>query len=216
MTCGQSTVAAMASNDAHYFAASPDVASDPREVELPLADLTLRFHTDTGVFARDGVDPGTRILLAEGGNAAGSGVLVDLGCGYGPIAVALGRRSPGAVVWAVDPNERARELCRRNAERNGAANVLVMAPDAVPAGPIDELWSNPPIRIGKSAMRSLVTEWLDRLSPTGRAVMVVQKHLGADSFATWLNASGYPTTRICARQAYRILEVRPREAASID
>jgi len=206
----------MAADDAHYFAASPDVTSDPREVELPLADLTLRFHTDTGVFARDAVDAGTRILLSEGGTAASSGILVDLGCGYGPIAVALGRRSPGAEVWAIDPNERARALCRRNADRNDAANVVVMEPDAVPAGPIDELWSNPPVRIGKPAMRRLVMEWLERLSPTGRAVLVIQKHLGADSFAAWLNESGYPTTRLCARQAYRILEVRPREATAID
>jgi 16S rRNA (guanine1207-N2)-methyltransferase len=195
----------------HYFSARPATGSAPAQVELPLPEgRLLRLAVDRGVFSGDRVDPGTRILLAEGPPVA-HGVLVDVGCGYGPIAVALALRAgPGSVVWAVDVNERARALCAANAEANGVADrVRVVAPDDVPTDlVVDQIWSNPPIRIGKAALHDLLTTWLGRLRPgTGTAALVVQKHLGSDSLARWLKQRGWPTERLASRGGYRVLHV---------
>ena len=199
----------------HYFSPAPGTPSAPQQIELVLPEgRLLTLTTDRGTFSPDQVDDGTRALLAEGPTVPTAGVLADVGCGYGPIAIALALRGgPTVTVWAVDVNERARDLCRANAEANGVgAQVKVVAPDEVPADlVVDQLWSNPPIRIGKPALHDLLTVWLDRLTPaTGRAALVVQKHLGADSLARWLADEGWPTERTASRAGYRILAVGPR------
>jgi 16S rRNA (guanine1207-N2)-methyltransferase len=115
---------------------------------------------------------------------------------------------PAATVWAVDTNARARELCASNAAALGLANVRTVAPEAVPAGlAVDLLWSNPPIRIGKAALHRLLAVWLARLSPGGEAILVVQKHLGADSLQRWLEEQGWATERLGSRSGYRLIEV---------
>ncbi len=193
-----------------YWSDEPATPSARSEVRLDLPDLSLRLVTDRGVFSANAVDPGTKILLRDGPAPASEGTIVDLGCGYGPIAIALATRSPGASVLAVDTNARARDLCRLNAGAAGLANVTVVAPDEVADDTmVAEVWSNPPIRIGKAALHALLGTWLGRLSPTGRAVLVVQRHLGADSLATWLGGEGWAVTRLASRQGYRLLEVTP-------
>lgn len=192
----------------HYFDATPGTASKPATVRLVLPDRTLTLGTDRGVFSADRVDPGTKYLLMDAPPPPGHGTFLDLGCGYGPIACTLAARSPGASVWAVDVNERARDLCRANATALGLPNVRVAAPDEVPADlQVDLLWSNPPIRIGKAALHDLLRRWLACLSPTGIAVLVVQKHLGADSLQRWLRAEGWRADRLGSRTGYRLLEV---------
>jgi 16S rRNA (guanine1207-N2)-methyltransferase len=179
-------------------------------VRLALPDLTLDLETDRGVFSRGDIDAGTKLLLLEAPAPATSGDHLDLGCGYGPIALTLARRAPDATVWAVDVNRRALALTEANAVANGLPNVRVAAPDDVPADVrFTTLWSNPPIRIGKDALHDLLVRWLPRLTPDGRAVLVVQKHLGADSLAKWLGGEGFPTTRLQSRAGYRLLEVSP-------
>lgn len=203
----------------HYFAASPATPSTPRQVELALPEGRLvRLATDRGVFSADKVDDGTRVLLAEGPPLGDAATLVDVGCGYGPIAVTLALRArPDAVVWAVDVNQRARDLCRANAAANGVGDrVRVVAPEDVPADLVaDQVWSNPPIRVGKEALHQLLRTWLGRLRPgTGTASLVVQKHLGADSLARWLEEQGWPTTRVVSRAGYRVLAVAARAEAT--
>lgn len=202
-----------------YFAPKPQVASRRRTITLELEDLSLRLLTDTGVFSGDRVDPGTRLLLQEApAPPPGPARLLDLGCGYGPLAVALARRAPGAEVWAVDINERAVALCAENALANDVPGVraVIVDTEANPLDPavtlprFDLIWSNPPIRIGKPALHQLLTTWLDRLSPDGQAVLVVQKHLGADSLASWLDGQGWSTTRLTSRAGYRLLGVSAR------
>jgi len=102
----------------HYFSADPAARSAPREIALSLPDLSLRLTTDRGVFAVDGVDPGTKLLLLEAPPPSPQQrTVLDLGCGYGAIAVALARLAPHCTIWAVDSNERARALCSENAAR---------------------------------------------------------------------------------------------------
>ncbi len=196
---------------AQYFESDPTTPSQPGSVELVLPDLRLRLTTDRGVFARDRVDTGTKLLLLEGPEpVADDRHLLDLGCGYGPIACTLARRNPEATVWAVDVNARARDLCRANAADAGLTNVEVAEPDAVPAEVrFDRVWSNPPIRIGKRALHSLLDRWLARLTPTGSAHLVVQRHLGADSLHRRLEDRGWRVERRRSRQAFRLLDVGP-------
>lgn len=192
-----------------YFDSEPTAPSKRATVRLDLPDCSLALTTDRGIFSADRIDPGTKYLLLEAPPPPVAGTFVDLGCGYGPIACTLATRAPGATVWAVDVNLRALELCRLNAAALDLGNVRVAAVDQVPADLlVDLLWSNPPIRIGKAALRALLTMWLGRLSPGGHAVLVVQKHLGADSLQRWLVAEGWTAERLGSRVGYRLLHVR--------
>jgi 16S rRNA (guanine1207-N2)-methyltransferase len=191
-----------------YFDEDPTVASDPREVVWSLPDGALRLITDHGVFGYDQVDTGTKLLLISAPPPPPTGNLLDLGCGTGAIAISLARRSPEAIVWAVDVNRRARELCERNAKRNGVSNVRVVAPDDMPDDvTFAAIWSNPPIRIGKDALHALLLRWLARLEPDGAAHLVVHKHLGADSLQRWLAERGHPAERASIGAGFRVLRV---------
>ncbi len=172
--------------------------------------MELELQTDRGVFGSKGVDLGTLTLLKEAPPPPPSGELLDLGSGYGPIAVALARWSPEATVWAVDVNERAIELTRANAEAAKAGNVKASLPEAVPEDVrFDAIYSNPPVRVGKSPLHGLLLQWLPRLKPNGAAYLVVQRNLGSDSLAKWLSDQGYEVARLKSKKGYRILEVRP-------
>jgi len=196
-------------SDSQYFHDRPDVASAPVEIDVTLTDVAFRLRTDRGVFSRGSLDTGTRLLLAEAPPLPDAGTFLDIGCGAGPIALTMALRSPASTVWAVDVNERARELTAFNAERAGAENVCVAAPGDVPPDVrFDVIWSNPPIRIGKAALHALLQTWLARLADGGRAVLVVQKHLGSDSLAAWLGSEGWVVTRLCSRAGFRLLLVQ--------
>jgi 16S rRNA (guanine1207-N2)-methyltransferase len=195
----------------HYFEEQPAVASSTSTVDVVVPGASFTMHTDRGVFSHGRLDTGTAVLLRSAPALPPSGVALDLGCGAGPIAIAMALRSPGLDVWAVDVNERARALCAANAAAAGAGNVRVAAPDEVPAAVrFDVIWSNPPIRVGKDALHDLLLTWLARLAPGGEAVLVVQKHLGADSLQRWLVGSGWPTSRAASAKGYRVLHIHPR------
>jgi 16S rRNA (guanine1207-N2)-methyltransferase len=194
--------------EGHYFDADPKVVSKPREVDLVLPDLRARLRTDAGTFSARGVDPGTLQLLRATPPPPAAGNLLDLGCGYGPIACTLAHRSPGSVVWAVDINDRALRLAAENAGDLGLANVTACRPETVPAEiRFDGIWSNPPIRIGKAALHELLGSWLARLREGSAAWLVVQRHLGSDSLAAWLTAEGWQVTRTGSKRGYRILRI---------
>jgi 16S rRNA (guanine1207-N2)-methyltransferase len=187
-----------------YFAERPDAAPRPGTVHVVLPDLHLELETDSGVFSPSRLDPGTRLLLETAPPPVASGDLLDLGCGYGALALVLAARSPAARVWAVDVNTRALRLCAINAERAGLRKVRCVSPDdpGLP-GEFGLIWSNPPIRIGKAALHAL----LARLAPGAAAFLVVQRYLGSDSLQRWLTDSGWPAERIAARSGYRVLRV---------
>jgi 16S rRNA G1207 methylase RsmC len=193
----------------HYFDADPAATSRPSQVELVLPDASVSLGVDRGVFSSGRVDPGTVALLRAVTTPADAGDLLDLGSGYGPIACTLARRSPGATIWAVDINRRALALTAANAAALGLPNVVAVEPAGVPEQVrFREVWSNPPIRIGKDAMHDLLATWLPRLDDDGRAVLVVHKHLGGDSLAAWLEQEGWIVRRVGSKQGYRILEAR--------
>ena len=199
----------MTSARGHYFDAQPAAAHRPGLVRVVLPDLYLELATDSGMFSPGRLDPGTRLLLDEAPPPPPAGDILDLGCGYGPIACVLAARAPGATVWAVDVNQRALALCAANAARAGLPNVRCVSPDAaeIPRQ-LAGIWSNPPVRIGKGPLHTLLRQWLARLSPGAAAILVMGRNLGSDSLHGWLEKEeGWPVTRLSARSGYRLLRV---------
>ena len=201
-----------AAKHAHYFDAQPEVESKRRVLHLRTPDLALELQADRGVFGSRAIDLGTLTLLKEAPMPPLEGDLLDLGSGYGPIAIALARRAPRARVWAVDVNERALELTRANAVTSKTPNVVAALPDEVPEQlRFAAIYSNPPVRVGKAALHELLQRWLPRLAPGGKAYLVVQRNLGADSLATWLEGQGYQVQRVKSKKGYRVLAVAAPE-----
>ena len=215
----------------HYFSPNPGSRRRERTVTLRLKDVTLDLRSDRGVFSADRIDPGTLLLLkhaplpaataGNGSDDAAGRVLADVGCGYGPIAVALALRAPDASIWATDVNERARELTAANLSAAGMAvfvgggdpagrgrRARVCAPEEVPASlRLDAVYCNPPVRIGNKALDELLHQWLERLRPGGFAVLVMHKNLGGDSLVRRLEASGWAPRRLAIGGGYRVLQV---------
>jgi 16S rRNA (guanine1207-N2)-methyltransferase len=194
----------------HYFSSAPEAAERRRTIKVTIWGTEMQLITAAGVFSPDALDRGTAILLRASPVPRGSPRLLDLGCGYGPIALALALHCPDARVDAVDVNERALALCRDNATAVGVAGrVHVSRPEDIdPDVRYDEIWSNPPIRIGKEALHALLESWLRRLDSSGVGRLVVGKNLGADTLQRWLIAQGYRCERTASAQGFRVLEVR--------
>jgi 16S rRNA (guanine1207-N2)-methyltransferase len=195
----------------HYFSPQPGTALNHREIEFSAAGRDYSLVSAGGVFSAARLDPGTAVLLrkADLPGPGTTGALLDLGCGYGPIACVLATEAPAATVWAVDVNARARELTAENAARVDAADrIRVAAPDDVPdAVTFAELWSNPPIRIGKAELHTMLTRWLPRLAPDGVGWLVVARHLGGDSLHRWLEEHRWRVDRPASQKGYRVLRV---------
>ena len=202
----------------HYFTARPEGEARERTIRVVLQGEPLTLATAGGTFSPERLDAGTAVLLAAVPPPPSEGALLDLGCGWGPIAIALARRSPDAEVWAVDVNERALALAAANA-RSAGTDIKTSSPQDIPAGlEFATIWSNPPIRIGKAALHELLETWLPRLAPGGSAWLVVAKHLGADSLQRWISdrfaAEGLTVARTATDRGYRVLRVdRVRPAA---
>ena len=194
----------------HYFTADPASPFAREHFECEVWGRQLRLVSGAGVYSRGRLDPGTAVLFRET-EPPRAGRILDLGCGYGVIGLAIALAAPQCRVTGVDVNERALLLARENAETLGVAERFTAeGPDAVASGATyDEIWSNPPVRIGKQALHDLLLTWLPRLRPGGRAVMVVGKNLGADSLQRWLGEQGHPTARIASAKGFRVLEVSP-------
>ena len=194
----------------HYFSDSGDSNLQLREIEVKLLGDKYRLVTSSGTFSPEHLDVGTEVLLKQLENVKPAGNILDIGCGWGPIALAIGKISPEAKVTAIDVNRKCLELTKQNAERMGLSNIEVLLPDDVPENQLfDEIWSNPPIRVGKKILHEILTTWLNRLSSQGTARLVVQKNLGSDSLQKWLiaNFPDFETTRIDSIKGFRILKV---------
>jgi 16S rRNA (guanine1207-N2)-methyltransferase len=198
----------------HYFSGTPTGPEHRRALEVEVWGRTFTLQSANGVFAADHLDRGTTVLLRESVPPTGRPDVLDLGCGYGPVALGIALACPGARVDAVDVNERALALCRDNAAGLGVADrVRVLLPEQVEASrTYDEIWSNPPIRVGKDALHTLLLTWLPRLRPTGTARLVVSKNLGADTLQRWLVEQGFGCERAASSKGFRVLAVRPRTA----
>jgi 16S rRNA (guanine1207-N2)-methyltransferase len=205
----------MKGQSSQYFSEQPSGTEVRRTISAQIWGQELQFTTASGVFAADGLDRGTAVLLRASPIPEGRPRILDLGCGYGPIALAIAMHCPGALIDALDINERALALCRENAEALGVADrVRVLRPEQVEPGMrYDEIWSNPPIRIGKQSVHELLLTWLARLAPDGVARLVVGKNLGSDTLQRWLIEQGYACERVASAKGFRVLLVRLADQA---
>ena len=198
----------------HYFSASPESELKIRTINVPIAGRTVELSTANGIFSPERVDAGTQVLLSSVPAPPPGGNLLDLGCGWGPIALTLASESSNATVWAVDVNERALDLVRRNATVMGLTNVNAVLPQDVPDSiEFTTIWSNPPIRVGKNELHSMLQKWMPRLEQGSDAWLVVQKNLGSDSLHRWMDdvfASELAVTRVATNKGYRVLRARRR------
>lgn len=192
----------------HYFSESPAGDFTTREIEVTLAGATHTVVTAGGVFSPEHIDRGTEILLRKLPETSGVGAILDIGCGWGPIALSAALDAPERPVWAIDVNERSRELTRLNSARLGLTNVQIAAPEDVPSElRFAEIRSNPPIRVGKEALHAILRLWLPRLEVDGSAHLVVAKHLGADSLQRWI-ADEFPdfeVARVARDKGFHII-----------
>ena len=204
----------------HYFSASPASAENLRRIRVSLAGENVEVTTAGGVFSPDHVDSGTAVLLANTPPPPPGGHLLDLGTGWGPIALSLALQSPRATVWAVDVNERALDLVRRNSEALGLTNVNAVLPDDVPDDvTFRSIRSNPPIRVGKNELHGLLERWIPRLDERSDAWLVVQRNLGSDSLQRWLAATlteGFTVHRAATGRGFRVLKVRKHGTSHTD
>mgnify|MGYP001027789705 CR=1 FL=1 len=208
-----------------YFAAEPQSKDVRRKLHVTLRGNEADVEVSNGVFSGNRVDLGTSVLLRQAPEPPEEGTFLDLGCGWGPIALTLGFESPKADIWALDVNERALELTRRNAELNGMGNIHAVTAEQVPAVlTFDLIWSNPPIRVGKEALHELLmlkdnTVFLHqgvdelreaRLNAGGAAYLVVQRNLGSDSLIPWLATQlgdGFEVGKYASSKGFRVIEV---------
>ncbi|MGY5763828.1 class I SAM-dependent methyltransferase [Brachybacterium sp. DNPG3] len=199
----------------HYFTPVPDTDDVRRPLRATLAGVERDLVSSTSVFSGRGLDKATAVLLGrldELHEVPAGARILDLGCGWGPIALTAALLHPDAEVWAVDVSERARALTAENAQRLGLGNVRVVAPEEVPEDlRLDVIWSNPPIRIGKEELHALLLRWTARLAPAGTAALVVGKNLGADPLARWLGERlpARPVGKVASAKGFRIIEIGP-------
>lgn len=198
----------------HYFSELPESALKFRKIRVPLAGQIYELTTSNGIFSPERIDAGTQVLLSNTPPAPPGGNLLDLGCGWGPIALTLALQSPHATIWAVDVNSRALDLVRRNAEAIGLTNINAVTPEDVPADvSFMTIRSNPPIRVGKNELHGMLEFWLPRLDPDSDAWLVVQRNLGSDSLHHWLEGwlpADFTISRAATNKGYRVLKVRRR------
>jgi 16S rRNA G1207 methylase RsmC len=196
----------------HYFSQEPSSPLKPKTIQIPVAGELVDVITASGTFSPTQLDFGTEVLIEQMDLAPDSGNLLDLGCGWGPIALNLGELRPNTKVWAVDVNTRSVELTQANAKKLGISNITALPPDQVPADlRFSGIWSNPPIRIGKKELHELLLMWLPRLDSGAEAYLVVQKNLGSDSLQKWLTeelASGFEVSRYTSIKTYRVLKIK--------
>jgi len=195
----------------HYFSQEPKSEYQPKQIELDVAGEVFKVSTASGTFSPLRLDVGTSVLIDHLELAPQEGNILDLGCGWGAIALNLAKHSPKAKVWAVDVNNRSLELTAENAKIIGLENIQTATPDSVPKEiSFSGIWSNPPIRIGKKELHELLLGWLPRLENGASAYLVVQKNLGSDSLQKWLTETltdGYEVSRLTSVKTYRIIKV---------
>ena len=195
----------------HYFSEAPDSKFKPKEIQVAIDGRAVTVTTAGGIFSPDHIDQGTLVLLDHLDEVPPSGNLLDVGCGWGPIALSLASRAPQATVWAIDVNQRSLDLTAANAARLGLKNVKVARPEDMPAElRFSGIWSNPPIRVGKEVLHDILKDWLPRLDTGAEGYLVVQKNLGADSLHRWLQ-DALPKRFNCIRletsKSFRVLRV---------
>ena len=191
----------------HYYTQNPESAHKERTLTVSVCGLTLSFDSDAGVFSKNELDAGSRLLIESMGPVEGR--VLDLGCGWGPVGTVLALKNPEANLVMADVNERALELTRRNLKKNGArADVIESDGFAAIEGTFRHVVTNPPIRAGKQVIYGMFDAARDRLEAGGTLTIVIRKQQGAPSALKHLEEV-YGNAEIVAKDAgYWIIRSR--------
>lgn len=193
----------------HYYTNQPSSKSEPQYFETTLIGTTFQFKTDSGVFSKDRIDYGSEVLInAVSEEDLTEGDLLDVGCGYGPIGLALAKQFKEKEVHMIDINERAVELAKENAETNDIRNVSIQPSslfEKVEKRDFSAVLSNPPIRAGKKTVHSILEEAYEYLKSEGKLFIVIQKKQGAPSAKKKMQEVFGNVTRIVLDKGYWVL-----------
>lgn len=195
-----------------YFENNEQLAHDERTISFQWQNQTLNFKTDSGVFSKNQVDYGSRVLLeavVEDLAEPVEGPIIELGSGYGPIAISLAKSYPTIEVIGVEINQRAQLLSEENAQLNRVTNCSFIHHDATTVV-IDTLGqvvvTNPPIRAGKAVIQAFVNQAYQLLQPNGSLYVVIQKKQGAPSMAKHMETLFGEVEKIAQDKGYWILK----------
>lgn len=168
----------------HYYSRNQSIESKPLYWDYRLRDHIFQFKTDQGVFSKKEVDFGSRMLIEKFALPTIDGPILDVGCGYGPIGLALAKVFPNRTVHMVDINKRALHLAKENANLNQITNVEIYESDRfeqVKTRDFAAIVTNPPIRAGKRIVHDIFSESYQYLQRKGALWAVIQKKQGAPS-----------------------------------
>jgi 16S rRNA (guanine1207-N2)-methyltransferase len=166
------------------------VESDPKFWDYTLKNNQFRFKTDNGVFSKREVDFGSRLLIESFEMPNADGLLLDVGCGYGPIGLSIAKSYHDRMIHMIDVNERAIALAKENAELNRIENVKIYESDRllnVKENTFAAILTNPPIRAGKNTVHDIFEQSFEHLTSQGELWVVIQKKQGAPSAIEKLN-----------------------------
>lgn len=194
----------------HYFSENPEAQVKTHTVSFELEGRSFELTAASGTFSSTRLDPGTRVLLKESKLFPESGTVLDIGCGWGPIALSIATLRPGTKVFGLDINARSLELAASNAASLGLENFESVRAEQIPEDIFfDAIWSNPPIRVGKAVLHGLLETWLPRLNQGASAMLVVQKQLGAESLQKWISETfpDFAVEKHSLDKGYRVIRV---------
>ena len=194
----------------HYFSSDPAAPKKTVSVLMQVGGKKIEIEAASGTFSSSKLDAGTEVLLKQDEHFPKDGNVLDVGCGWGPIGISIAAVESGCKVFGIDINQRSIEQSNLNSKSLGLSNYSAMHSRDLPENlRFSAIWSNPPIRVGKKVLHELMETYIPRLEPGGRAMLVVQKNLGADSFQRWLSAR-FPdaeVTRVATDKGYRVISL---------
>ncbi len=191
----------------HYFVRRPKSKPNLGVVRAYFRSRLFEFLTASGVFSRTRIDAGTR-LLVESMVLPDKGLVLDLGCGYGPVGIAAAAFNPSLEVVMTDVNERAVWLARENAKRNGVENVKVR--QGFLYEPVEDMkfggvLSNPPITAGMKTVQPLIVQAPQHLTNEGTLQIVVRSKVSGKRL-TKIMTETFGNVKVLARKSgYRVL-----------
>ena len=169
-----------------YYTADPTSESKPVPCAFPYRGYGLNFMTDAGVFSKGELDVGSRLLLDALPDLAGD--VLDLGCGWGAIGIAIAKANKAARIVMADVNHRALGLCQDNCQRNGVTAEVIESDgmSAVMGRKFNAIVTNPPIRAGKQVIYKMFADAAVSLNDGGALYLVIRKQQGAESCVKYL------------------------------
>lgn len=194
----------------HYYSTKPTSKSDRQKMKTQIGGYDFTLLTDSGVFSKNKVDTGSEVLIkAAQTSVFPSGKLLDLGCGYGTIGLALAKTFSNRQIEMVDVNERALQLAKDNAVLNEVKNVVIYQSNIfshVTHQKFAGIISNPPIRAGKKVVHQILEEAYDYLTDGGKLQIVIQKKQGAPSARRKMEEVFGNVDRISLEKGYWVLQ----------